>query len=61
RATLVDGTAPAARGALARRGAGNAMAQMLPLFDALADGGDVVLLKAGPGRLLRLELAHDLR
>lgn len=59
RATLVDGEPPVARGALARLGAGNAMANMLPLFDALADGGDVVLLKAGPGRLLRLEIAHD--
>ncbi|MEP6634010.1 MAG: beta-ketoacyl synthase chain length factor, partial [Luteimonas sp.] len=42
RATLVDGAAPATQGALARRGAANAMAPMLPLFDALASGDDVV-------------------
>ena len=58
RATLIDGEAVATHGALARHAAGNAMAPMLPLFDALALGGDVALLKAGPGRLLRVELAH---
>lgn len=58
RATLVDGTAAAADGALARHAAANAMAPMLPLFDALASGGDVALLRAGPGRLLRVEIAH---
>lgn len=58
RATLVDGDPPPTQGALARLGANNAMAQMLPLFDALASGGDVVLLKAGPSRLLRVEIAH---
>ncbi|MBB1473428.1 beta-ketoacyl synthase chain length factor [Luteimonas sp. MC1782] len=58
RATLTDGTAPASRGALAQRGAGNAMAPMLPLFDALATGGDLVVLDAGAGRVLRVELAH---
>ncbi len=58
RATLVDGELVPATGALSQRFAGNAMAQMLPLFDALASGDDVVLLKAGPGRLLRLEIAH---
>jgi len=59
RATLVDGEAPPPAGALARHAAGNSMAPMLPLFDALAgDGNDVVLLKAGPGRLLRVEIAH---
>nr|WP_242112116.1 beta-ketoacyl synthase chain length factor [Luteimonas aquatica] len=59
RATLVDGEPPAApAGALARLGAGNAMAPMLPLFDALAGGDDVVPLKAGPGRVLRVEIAH---
>jgi hypothetical protein len=59
RATLVDGEAPAGDGALARQAAGNAMAPMLPLFDALALGADLALLKAGPGRILRVELAHD--
>jgi hypothetical protein len=60
RATLVDGTPAAPSGALARHAAGNSMAPMLPLFDALASGSghDVVLLKAGPGRMLRVEIAH---
>jgi len=31
---------------------------MLPLFEALAGDGDVVLLDAGPGRVLRVEIAH---
>jgi hypothetical protein len=34
------------------------MAPMLPLFEALAGEGDVVLLPAGPGRVLRMEIAH---
>lgn len=59
RATLVDGEALAGDGALARQAAGNSMAPMLPLFDALALGTDLALLKAGPGRILRVELAHD--
>jgi len=58
RATLVDGDAPPGSGPLARLAAGNAMAPMLPLFDALAGRGEAVLLKAGPGRTLRLEIAH---
>ena len=58
RATLVDGEVPSHGGALSRHMAGNAMAPMLPLFDALADGNDVVMLHAGPGRLLRVELAR---
>lgn len=58
RATLVDGLAPAATGALSRHAAGNAMAPMLPLFEALAGSDDVVLLPAGPGRALRVEIAH---
>lgn len=59
RATLVDGHAAPGGGALAAWAAGNAMAPMLPLFDALANGrDDVVLLDAGPGRLLRVEIAH---
>ncbi|GAA4855927.1 beta-ketoacyl synthase chain length factor [Luteimonas vadosa] len=59
RATLVDGEVPARTGPLARRAAGNSMAPMLPFFDALATRDDLVLLKAGPGRLLRVEFAHD--
>ena len=58
RATLVDGQAPEATGPLSRHAAGNAMAPMLPLFDALATGGDLALLQAGPGSVLRVELAH---
>jgi len=58
RATLVDGDPPSSRGVLSRLAAGNAMAPMLPLFDALALGDDAALLKAGPGRVLRVEIAH---
>ena len=58
RATLVDGDAPAGDGRLSRHAAANAMAPMLPLFDALATGGDLALLHAGHGRALRVELAH---
>ena len=58
RATLLDGDAPERHGPLARHGAGNAMAPMLPLFDALAGLSDLALLHAGPGRMLRVELAH---
>lgn len=57
RATLADGIAAPGDGPLARHAAGNAMAPMLPLFDALATGGELVRLPAGPGRCLRLELA----
>jgi hypothetical protein len=58
RATLVDGEAPRRHGPLARLGADNAMAPMLPLFDALAGRGDLALLHAGHGRTLRVEIAH---
>ena len=58
RATLLDGDAPTRHGPLARHGAGNAMAPMLPLFDALAGRGDLAILHAGHGRSLRVELAH---
>ena len=58
RATLVEGEAPQRHGPLARHGAANAMAPMLPLFDALAGRGDLALLHAGHGRTLRVELAH---
>src|SRR3546814_6159429 len=51
RATLVDGQAPEGAGPLSRHTAGNAMAPMLPLLEALAGAGDVVLLHAGPGRV----------
>jgi len=58
RATLVEGHAPTRHGPLARLGAANAMAPMLPLFDALAGGSDLALLHAGQGRTLRVEIAH---
>jgi hypothetical protein len=57
RATLVDAVAPPARGRLPQRLHGNAMAPMLPLFQALACGEDLVFLHAGPGRVLRVEIA----
>lgn len=57
-ATLADGVAPPAEGRLARRAAANAMAPMLPLFAALAAGRRAVALDAGPGRVLRMEIAH---
>lgn len=59
------GDAPAGDGPLARHAAGNAMAPMLPLFDALArrdapamQGGDeeAVALHAGPGQRLQLRI-----
>jgi hypothetical protein len=56
--TLVDGQAPPPRGALAERLGGNAMAPMLPLFQALAGGQDLLALHAGPERRLRVEIAH---
>lgn len=58
RARMGDGAAAAEQGPLARHAGGNAMAPMLPLFDALAAGGDLALLQAGPGSMLRVELAH---
>ncbi|MGH8077187.1 MAG: beta-ketoacyl synthase chain length factor [Lysobacter sp.] len=58
RITLDDGDADPGDGALAHRDHANAMAQMLPLFDALASGGTRALLKAGPGRVLRVEIGH---
>lgn len=57
-ATLADGAAPAAQGALARHAAGNAMQPMLALFDALAGGADSAVLDAGAGRRLRIGIAH---
>lgn len=58
RATLVDAAAPAPHGRLARQLGANAMAPMLPLFQALATGGDLVSLHAGPTQALRVEFAH---
>ncbi|MBO9717447.1 MAG: beta-ketoacyl synthase chain length factor [Pseudoxanthomonas sp.] len=52
---LVDGEAPPAPTAVA---AGNAMAPMLALFEALAREGEVALLPAGPDRVLRVEFSR---
>ena len=57
RATLIDGTGHAPAGPLAQLAGDNAMAPMLPLFQALATGHDLVCLHAGPGRSLRVEIA----
>lgn len=59
--TLADGDAGPNNvcpgdGALARHCAGNAMAPMLPLFDALASETTDAILHAGPGRVLNLRL-----
>jgi len=52
---------PAARGPLASGLSGNAMAPMLPLFDALAGGEREAILKAGPGRILRAAITYPER
>ncbi|HZH43535.1 MAG TPA: beta-ketoacyl synthase chain length factor [Lysobacter sp.] len=58
-ALMSPGVQPqSAPGPLARHGHGNAMAPMLPLFDALASGVPQAHLHAGPGRLLQVELDH---
>ncbi len=57
-ATLGDGE-PSAHGALGKHAGGNAMATMLPLFDALAVRAPRAALKAGPGRVLTVEFAYD--
>jgi hypothetical protein len=57
RCTLVDADVPPPSGALARVAGANAMAPMLPLFQALASGDDLAYLRAGPGRALRVEIA----
>ena len=57
-ATLAAGDAPPGDGRLARHARENAMAPMLPLFDALAAGAGNACLDAGPGRVLRVEVDH---
>lgn len=58
-AQFLDGSDVDLPGPLGARSTGNAMAQMLPLFDALAVDGERALLRAGPHRLLSLEIARD--
>ncbi|KQZ56919.1 MULTISPECIES: beta-ketoacyl synthase chain length factor [unclassified Lysobacter] len=57
RAQLRDGQADRG-GTLSRLTQANAMAPMLPLFDALAGAGGVVRLAAGAGRVLELDIGH---
>lgn len=57
--SLVDGEPESAGGPLATHAPGNAMAPMLPLFDALAAGHAGCRLKAGPGRILKVDLSND--
>ncbi|MHC9083425.1 beta-ketoacyl synthase chain length factor [Luteimonas sp. RIT-PG2_3] len=54
--TLREGSAPANEGTLHAIAGANAMAPMLALFEALARGTPQTFLKAGPGRLLHLEI-----
>jgi hypothetical protein len=54
---LDAGTAAPGDGALARHARGNAMAPMLPLFDALARNAGGAMLHAGPGRVLTVAIA----
>lgn len=54
RVELADGEPAPAQGPLARHAADNAMAPMLPLFDALAGKAGHVTLRAGAGRILRV-------
>jgi Beta-ketoacyl synthase, N-terminal domain len=54
-----DADAPVAQGPLGRHAGGNAMAPMLPLFDALAAQATQTSLIAGPGRVLHVELTYD--
>lgn len=60
-AVLADGEVASGSmdGPLARHAGGNAMAPMLPLFDALAANAREAILHAGPGRILRIALQHD--
>lgn len=55
---FADGAPEPADGALARLATGNAMAPMLPLFDALAHDHAHAVLHAGPGRVLRIRIAQ---
>ncbi|TDK27116.1 hypothetical protein E2F46_02565 [Luteimonas aestuarii] len=56
--TLQDDTASGGEGALSRHAPRNAMAPMLPLFDALANAAPRVALDASGGRVLAVEFAH---
>ena len=53
---LADGDAMEGAGPLARHARANAMAPMLPLFDALARNEGHAMLRAGPGRVMRIAI-----
>lgn len=55
---LRDGEPGADNGPLAARAPGNAMRPMLPLFESLAARMPRCTLKAGPGRVLDVEIHH---
>lgn len=55
---LRDGEAEPPAGPLLARAPGNAMRPMLPLFTALAASSAGCTLKAGPGRVLDVEITH---
>lgn len=55
---LRDGDADAPAGPLAERAPRNAMRPMLPLFTALAASSSRCTLKAGPGRVLDVEITR---
>ncbi|HET8818367.1 MAG TPA: beta-ketoacyl synthase chain length factor [Xanthomonadaceae bacterium] len=57
-ASLGPGEPAPVDGPLARHAQENAMAPMLPLFDALAAGARTASLAAGSGRVLRVEFDH---
>ena len=55
---FLNATAPLAPGTLAAYVGGNAMAPMLPLFEALASGADEAWLHAGPSQALRITITR---
>jgi hypothetical protein len=56
--SLRDGEADDVNGALLQRAPHNAMRPMLPLFESLAAHASHCTLKAGPGRVLDVEILH---
>ena len=58
RLSLRDGEADEPAGTLAQRAPHNAMRPMLPLFESLAAHASRCTLKAGPGRVLDVEILH---
>lgn len=55
----VQASTPLLDGPLALLLAGNAMAPMLPLFEALAQRGAHALIGAGNGQVMAMEIAHE--